>query len=158
MCLNVNQSWWCVINVVNGILFENYHLVLYRVSSTLVFISSILISKVGIQRKTNFNIFVRKWRSWKNWTAVLWKDAISSSKIWCLLTGSSSRFHLRSHSLVYIKINLFTVRIGSILNKELEFIYQSDCSDRTCIYSEVSVVYNTLYIYKRNAKCIIFCI
>ena len=50
------------------------------------------------------------------------------------LTRSSPRCHLRSYSLICIKNHLFIVGIVPILNKELEFIYQYDCSDRTCVY------------------------
>ena len=49
------------------------------------------------------------------------------------MTGSSPRCPLRSHSLVCIENHLFIVGIGPILNKELEFIYQSDRSDRTYV-------------------------
>ena len=48
-------------------------------------------------------------------------------------TGSSPRCPLRSHSLVCIENHLFIIGIGPILNKELEFIYRSDCSDCTNI-------------------------
>ena len=34
-----------------------------------------------------------------------------------------------------IKNHLFIVGIVPILNKELEFIFRSDCSDRMCAYS-----------------------
>ena len=53
-------------------------------------------------------------------------------------TGSSPRFPLRSHSLVCTKNHLFFVGIGPILNKEIKFIYRSDESDRTYVYSLVS--------------------
>ena len=49
--------------------------------------------------------------------------------------GSIPRCHLKSNSLVCIENHLFIVGIGPILNKGLGFIYQSDCSYRTCIYS-----------------------
>ena len=51
------------------------------------------------------------------------------------MTGSSPRCPLRSHSLVCIKNQLFIVGIGPILNKELEFTYLSDRSDRKYVYS-----------------------
>ena len=35
----------------------------------------------------------------------------------------------------YDPIHLFIVGIGPILNKELEFIYRSDRSDRTYVYT-----------------------
>ena len=54
------------------------------------------------------------------------------------VTGSSPRCPLRSRSLVCIENHLFIVGIGLILNKELEFIYQSDRSDRTYVYSQES--------------------
>ena len=44
-------------------------------------------------------------------------------------TWSSPRYPLFSHSLVCIDNNLFIVGIGPILNKELEFIFRTDCSD-----------------------------
>ena len=50
-------------------------------------------------------------------------------------TCSSPRCPLHSHSLVCIENRLFIVGIGPILNKELEFIFQSDQSDRMCVYS-----------------------
>ena len=51
------------------------------------------------------------------------------------MTCSSPRYPLRSHSLVCIENHLFIVGIGPILNKELGFIFRSDRSDRTCVYS-----------------------
>ena len=53
----------------------------------------------------------------------------------CLSTGSIPRCPLQSHYLVCIKNRLFIVGIGPILNKELEFIFRSDSSDRTCVYN-----------------------
>ena len=50
-------------------------------------------------------------------------------------TWSSPRCPLRSHSLVYIENHLFTVGIGPILNKELEFIFWYNRSDHTYVYS-----------------------
>ena len=55
-----------------------------------------------------------------------------------VVTGSSPRFPLRYHSMVCIKNHLFTVGIETILNKELEFIFRSNHSDRTNVYSSVS--------------------
>ena len=55
-------------------------------------------------------------------------------------TCSSPRCPLLSHSLVCIENNLFIVGIGPILNKELELIFRPDRSDRTCVYSYVSVL------------------
>ena len=52
-----------------------------------------------------------------------------------LSTGSRPRCPLRYHSLVCIKNHLFIVGIEPNFNKDLEFIYQSDRSDRTCVYS-----------------------
>ena len=51
------------------------------------------------------------------------------------MTCSSPRFPLRSYSLVCIENHLFIVGIGPILNKELELIFRSNRSDRTCVYS-----------------------
>ena len=56
----------------------------------------------------------------------------SITRLW---TGSSPRCPLRSHSLVCIENHLFIVGIGPIINKELEFIYQSYRSDRTYVYT-----------------------
>ena len=53
----------------------------------------------------------------------------------CLMTWSGPRCPLGSHSLVCIENHLIIVGIGPILNKELEFIFRSDRSDRTCVYS-----------------------
>ena len=72
------------------------------------------------------------------------------------LTCSSPRRAVRSHSLVCSKNYLLIVGIGPILNKELEVIFRSDCSDRTCVYSLVSGLHDKLYIYKRKEKCIVF--
>ena len=41
----------------------------------------------------------------------------------------------RSHSLVCIENRLLIVGIGPILNKEFKFIFRSDRSDITCVYS-----------------------
>ena len=57
-------------------------------------------------------------------------------------TCSSPRFPLRSHYMVCIKNHLFIVGIGPILNTELKFIFRSDRSDSTCVYSYVSVLYD----------------
>ena len=51
-----------------------------------------------------------------------------------LLTWFSPRCPLSSHSLVCIENNLFIVGIGPFFNKELEFIFRCDRSDRTCVY------------------------
>ena len=51
-----------------------------------------------------------------------------------LMTGSNPRCPIQSHSLACIENHLFIVEIGQILNKELEFIYRSDRSDRTYVY------------------------
>ena len=53
----------------------------------------------------------------------------------CPTTGSSPRCSLRSHSLVCTEHHLIIVGIGPILSKEIEFIYQSNRSDRTYVYS-----------------------
>ena len=52
-----------------------------------------------------------------------------------LMTWSSPRCPLHSHSLVCIKIHLFNVEIGPIINKELEFIFRSDRSDRRSVFT-----------------------
>ena len=49
----------------------------------------------------------------------------------CLMTGSSTRCTLRSHSLLYIENHLFIVGIVPILSKQPKFIYQYDRSDCT---------------------------
>ena len=51
------------------------------------------------------------------------------------MTWSSPRCPLRSHYLVCIENHLFIIGIGPILNKELKFIFRSDCSDRICVYT-----------------------
>ena len=50
-------------------------------------------------------------------------------------TWSIPRWHIRSHSPVCIKNYLFIVGIGPILNKEIEFVYQPDSSDRKYVYT-----------------------
>ena len=52
-----------------------------------------------------------------------------------LTTCSSPSRAVRSHSLVCSENSLLIVGIGLILNKELELIFRSDRSDRTCVYS-----------------------
>ena len=63
----------------------------------------------------------------------IWRVVWTSLKLTTLylLTGSISRCPLRSDSLVCIENHLYIVEIGPILNKELEFIFWSDCSDYT---------------------------
>ena len=56
------------------------------------------------------------------------------------MTCSSPRRAVRSHSLVCSENSLLIVRIGPVLNKVIEIIFRSDCSDRTCIYSLVSLL------------------
>ena len=56
-------------------------------------------------------------------------------RVMMMLTSSIPICHLRSHSLVCIKNRLFIVGIGPIPNKELGFIYRSDRSDITFVYS-----------------------
>ena len=67
-------------------------------------------------------------------------------------TGSRPIFSLRSNSLVCIENHLFIVGIEPILNKELEFIFWSDRSNRTCVYSYRYLYYTINYIY-----CILSC-
>ena len=55
--------------------------------------------------------------------------------VYLLKTCSGPRRAVRSHSLVCSKNYLLIVRIGPILNKELELIFRSDRSDRTCFYT-----------------------
>ena len=50
-------------------------------------------------------------------------------------TCSSPKRDVRSHSLVCSENSILIVGIGPILNKELELIFRSDRSDRTCVYS-----------------------
>ena len=52
-----------------------------------------------------------------------------------LMTWSSPRCPLRSRFLVCIKNHLFIVGIGPIINKELGFIFRSNRSDCTCVYT-----------------------
>ena len=63
-----------------------------------------------------------------------------------LMTWFIPRCHLRSHYPVCIENNLFIVGIRPIINRETEFIYQSDRSDRTYVYSQVSVIRQILDI------------
>ena len=49
-------------------------------------------------------------------------------------------------ALVCIENHLFIVGIGPILNKEFELIFRSDHSDRTYVYSYVSVLYDKFWI------------
>ena len=51
------------------------------------------------------------------------------------VTCSIPRQTVRSHSLVCSENSLLIVGIGPILNKELELIFRSERSDRTCVYS-----------------------
>ena len=62
------------------------------------------------------------------------------------MTWSSPIFPLRSHSLVCIENHLLIVVIGPIINKELEFIFWSDCSDHTRVYTQVGVLYDKFQI------------
>ena len=48
---------------------------------------------------------------------------------------SRPRRAVRSHSLECSKNYLLIVGIGPILNKDIELIFLSDLSDRTCVYS-----------------------
>ena len=66
------------------------------------------------------------------------------------MTCSSPRRAVRSHSLVCCENSLLIVGIGPILNKELELIFRSDRSDRTCVYSQLSGPHDKLYIYERK--------
>ena len=50
-------------------------------------------------------------------------------------TCYSPRSPLCSDSLVCIENHLFIVGIGPIIKKELEFIFLSDFSNHTCVYS-----------------------
>ena len=52
-----------------------------------------------------------------------------------IMTCSSLRRAVHSHSLVCSENSLLIVGIGPILNKELELIFRSDRSDRMCVYS-----------------------
>ena len=61
-------------------------------------------------------------------------------------TCSVLRCPLRSHSLVCTKNHLFIVGIVPTLNKEIEFIFLSDRSDRTCVYSQISLLQDTFQI------------
>ena len=63
------------------------------------------------------------------------QDNIDTPNIKYHMTGSIPRCPLLSHSLVCTENHLFIVKIGPILNKDLEFIFRSDCSDCTYVYS-----------------------
>ena len=75
-----------------------------------------------------------------------------------LMTGFSPRRPLRYHYLVCIENHLFIVGIGTVLDKELEFIYQSDFSDHMYVNSYVSeyTIQLSLYIYIYNVYYIFF--
>ena len=51
------------------------------------------------------------------------------------LWGPSPRCPLQSHSLVSIENHLFIVGIGTIINREIEFIFRSERSDCKNVYS-----------------------
>ena len=70
-------------------------------------------------------------------------------------TRSIPRCHLRSNFLVCIKNHLFILGTGPILNEVLQFIYRFDSSDRMCIYSQVSVLYDN-YIYTNVTQSALF--
>ena len=59
---------------------------------------------------------------------------VVSFVLFFIMTWSRPRCPLRSHYLC-IKNHLFIVGIGPILKKELGFIFQSDLSVRTYVYS-----------------------
>ena len=69
------------------------------------------------------------------WPHFWFFNKTTSSKPMLYLTCSIPRRAVCSHSLVCSKNHLLIVGIGKILNKELELIFRSDRSDRTCIYS-----------------------
>ena len=57
-CLSGNR-YWCSVNIVLNItLVKRSHLGFDGVSSTLVFVAEILVSKTGLQTKTNLNTFI----------------------------------------------------------------------------------------------------
>ena len=60
---------------------------------------------------------------------------MSANQLGPHMTCSSRRQAVRSHSLVCSKNSLLILRIGPILIKELELIFRSNCSFRTCVYS-----------------------
>ena len=60
---------------------------------------------------------------------------LPSRKKLALETCSSPRRAIHSHYLVCSKNSLLIVGKGTILYKELKFIFRSDRSDCTCVYS-----------------------
>ena len=92
----------------------------YMVHSTIIFLGSLVLDFVENLRARKLNKAQKKQAKI---TGVQYK------------TCSSPIRAVRSHSLVCSKNSLLIVGIGPILNKELELIFRSDRSDRTCVYT-----------------------
>ena len=78
-------------------------------------------------------IFIFRSRLVINWRCGWWWVGCTDFPLY-LMTVSIPIFHLQSHYLVCIKNHWFMVGIWPILNKEIEFIYRSYCSDCTYVY------------------------
>ena len=63
------------------------------------------------------------------------------------IDGVQPKMSPKNNLPVCIKNHSFILVIGPILYKELECIYKSNCSDRTCVYSKVSVLYDKIYAF-----------
>ena len=63
------------------------------------------------------------------------KESAPSNLEMLFYTWSIPRYTLRYHSLVCVQNHLFIIEIRTILNKEFDLIFQSDRSDRTCVYN-----------------------
>ena len=124
-------KWWCSTKVYNVLLKR---IMIMRHQWSFSTKASILVHKSYHFNQNKLWILIKK--------PIPNKDVIfilkCSADMKAPQTGSSPRYPLRSHSLVCTKNHLFIVGIGPIYNKELEFIYRSDRSDRTCVYSQVS--------------------
>ena len=98
VCLNSNWSLRWIINVLNVTIVETPHSGLDVLSSMLLLMAGILAATLGMQLQKKFNMFIWKWRFWRNWHIFLSKDIMSSSKLGCLLNYQCN-LHLMYHLL-----------------------------------------------------------
>ena len=93
------------------------------------------------------------WKYWKGTPSAYKNEWYLSFTIYAgigtirLMICYSRRYPLFSHSLVCIKNHLFIVGIGLICDKEHQFIYPSDQYDRTCVLSQVTVLWDICMIH-----------